>query len=93
MWALAASISWHRRKSGVTMDRARRNAKIVKLLRARELTMDEIGDMFGLSRGAIALIAKAHDASPGIRRFDPQKVQGHPPDRSRHASIRMLLKL
>ena len=25
------------------MDRARRNAKIVKLLRMRELTMDEIG--------------------------------------------------
>jgi hypothetical protein len=45
------------------MDRARRNAKTVELLRARELTMDEIGDMFGLSRGAIALIAKAHGAS------------------------------
>jgi hypothetical protein len=51
----------------LTMDRTRRNAKIVKLLRARELTMDEIGDKFGLSRGAIALIAKAHGASPGIR--------------------------
>ena len=57
------------------MDRARRNAKIVKLLRARKLTMDEIGDMFDLSTGAIALIAKAHGASRGIRRFDPQMVR------------------
>ena len=59
----------------MTMDRARRNAKIVKLLLARELTMDEIGGMFALSRGAIALIAKAHGAAPGIRRFDPLKVR------------------
>ena len=36
-------------------DRDRRNAKIVKLLRARKLTMAEIGDMVGLSSGAIAL--------------------------------------
>ena len=42
------------------MDQARRNAKIVKLLRARKLTMAEIGDMF---------------ASRGIRRFDPQMVR------------------
>ena len=62
-------------KTGVPMDRTRRNEKIVKLLRARKLTMAEIGDMFGLSTGAIALIAKAHGASPGIRRFDPQMVR------------------
>ena len=37
--------------------------------------MAEIGDMVGLSSGAIALIAKAHGASPGIRRFDPLKVR------------------
>jgi hypothetical protein len=57
------------------MDRTRRNAKIVKLLLARKLTMAEIGDMFDLSTGAIALIAKAHGASRGIRRFDPQTVR------------------
>ena len=57
------------------MNRARRNAKIVKLLRARKLTMAKIGDMFGLSTGAIALIAKAHGASRGTRRFDPQMVR------------------
>ena len=56
----------------MTMDRARRNAKIVKLLRARKLTMAAIGNMFGLSTGAIALIAKAHGASRGVRPFDPQ---------------------
>ena len=59
----------------MTMDRARRNEKIVKLLRARELTIAEIGDMFGLSTGAIALIAKAHGASRGVRPFDPLKVR------------------
>ena len=63
------------RLESVTMDRARRNARIVKLLRARKLTFAEIGDMFGLSNGAIALIAKAHGASRGIRRFDPLKVR------------------
>ena len=47
----------------------------MKLLRARKLTMADIGDMVGLSSGAIALIAKAHGASPGIRRFDPLKVR------------------
>ena len=47
------------------------HAKIVKLLRARKLTMADIGDMVG----PIALIAKAHGASPGIRRFDPLKVR------------------
>ncbi len=52
------------------MDRTRRNAKIVKLLRARKLT---IGDMFGLR--AIALIAKAHGASRGVRPFAPLKVR------------------
>ena len=31
--------------------------------------------MFGLSRGAIALVAKAHGAAPGVRRFDPLKVR------------------
>jgi hypothetical protein len=34
---------------------ARRNAKFVKLLRARKLTMAEIGDMFGLSTGRMRL--------------------------------------
>ena len=57
------------------MDRIRRNAKIVKLLRARKLTMAKIGEMFGLSTGAIALIAKAHGASCGVRPFDPLKVR------------------
>ena len=57
------------------LDRTRRNAKIVKLLRARKLTMAEIGGMFGLSTGAIALIAKAHGASRGVRPFDPQMVR------------------
>ena len=37
--------------------------------------MAKIGDMFGLSTGAIALIAKAHGASRGVRRFDPLKVR------------------
>lgn len=64
-----------RHKTGVPMNRTRRNAKIVKVLLARKLTMAEIGDMFDLSTGAIALIAKAHGASRGIRRFDPQTVR------------------
>ena len=37
--------------------------------------MAKIGDMFGLSPGAIALIAKAHGASRGVRPFDPLKVR------------------
>ena len=56
------------------MDRARRNAKIVKLVRARKLTMHEIGGMFDLTRGAVSVIAKAHGVAPGVRRLNPSKV-------------------
>ena len=62
---------WTMYSASPALDRTRRNAKIVKLLRARKLTMAEIGGMFGLSTGAIALIAKAR----GVRPFDPEMVR------------------
>jgi hypothetical protein len=66
---------WTMHSASPALDRTRRNAKIVKLLRARKLTMAEIGGMYGLSTGTIALIAKAHGASRGVRPFDPLKVR------------------
>ena len=47
----------------------RRNAKIVKLLRAPELTMDVIGDMFGLCRGTSLISMVSQLAAHGRHRL------------------------
>jgi hypothetical protein len=54
------------------LDRTRRDAKFVKLLRARTLTMAEIGGMFGLSSG-------------GRSRSLPRRTERHPASAGDHS--------